>query len=708
METLKGKVKKITKRFDNGWTSFTLTNNTRCIGKVFGLMIEGCTVEMEGEYINHPTFGKQFEIKSSKIIEEKNTNGIKKFLITYITGVGETLADKIIDIFGEKTLDVIKDNYDELTQIKGISSEKAQKIHNSYMLSRAYIDIIEFFNGDITENQAAKIYHQYKENSIKVLKENPYQLIYDIDGLGFVKVDKLAIASGIGINSPKRIEAAIIYTLKTLSQDGDVFVDTEEIEGKVKYILGKEHIDMTITNNILADNIMNLVNDNKLVVDVLDTNKVVIYLKYLYNAEVKCADIISKLLKSKPKAINYNSKIEEYERTRNIEFDDIQKDAIKMALNNNFSVITGGPGMGKTTILDCIITYSKQEVYLLAPTGKAAKRMKESTGHDSYTVDSLIIRYEAGTLGIKNKRFLVDESSMIDILKFSKLLNIVADTNSIVTFIGDVDQLPSIGPGNVLRDLIRCSLVPTVRLQFSYRFGGTIAKNAKLINEGFNYSDLIFDNSSSFFIKAPKEIIRASVEKIFSNLLNEFDISEIMVLAPMKNKSQSATCILNNTLRDIHNRNSRKFTDNNFDFVVGDRVMNIVNDRVIEGENQEVGVFNGDMGTIIDVDYINKTVMIKFDDDRIFKFNRKNISNLVPAYAMTYHKSQGSEAKAVICILNNEHSYMINRNLLYTGVTRAKEKLYIVGDTYAINTAIKNTKPITRNTHLSTRIEKAS
>lgn len=714
--TIKGKIKKVYYQKGN-WGSLSIKDTNgdtvRASGKVLACK-EGDLIEMEGNYEDKPPYGMQFIITSSSIQKDLSLEGIKKFLISFISGVGEKTADSIIKMFGTETYNIIKNEPLKLSRIKGISESKALKMQETYLENNAYVEIMNYFNGDITENQALKIYQKYKADSMKVLKQNPYQLIYDIDGMGFKKVDKLALASGLAKDSRKRIGAAIIYTLKVLSDNGDLFVKDDELEIKVKDVLNKECLDEKIIINRLADEIMEQVNEEKLVCEQADNGSINIYLKYLYDAETKAAEIIRKMIK-KGRNIDCSDAIADFEKAEDIEFDDIQKKAISMAVGNSFSTITGGPGMGKTTIIKAIIyadkRLNKSTPICLAPTGKAAKRMSESTGYKASTIDSFLIKNERNNELQPDTLFIIDETSMIDMCKAFKLLSEIHDAGARVVFVGDVFQLPSIGPGNFLRDLIACPMVPTTTLKYSYRFGGTIAKDAKLVNEGYNFSDLEFDENAEF-IKSPKEYVMENIEKAFKEESRKYDIKDILILAPMKTRSQSSTQEINNRIRDMVNP-TPYHAKKDFDFRVGDRVMNTVNNYSIDGTDlnngeKTSGIFNGDMGVITKVDTSLSKVEVTFDDNRHFEFDKIHARSLTLSYAMTYHKAQGSEAKCVIVVINNEHLIMLNRNLFYTGITRAKEKLKIIGDVYAINTAIRNTAPITRNTLLSQRIMSAA
>lgn len=711
-----GEIVKIFKKTPN-WGSVVIKTDSekvKAAGTMIGNILEGTIVDFEGEFYVHPVYGRQFDVKDCKVYENLTPQGIRQFLITFLDGIGEKTADLIIAQFGKDTLNVIENDYTKLVEVKGISEKKAIKIHTSYALNKAYVDIVEFFKGDITENQASKIYNKYKENSLKILKEDPYQLIYDIDGMGFKKVDKLALASGVSPDSRKRVGAAIIFTLKTLSDNGDVYVSDEELAIKVKECLDKEKLDVQVTINNLADEIMEQVKEEKLVIED-GKDGVKIYLKYLNEAENEVAEMVKNLVSATPEKRDFLPEILASEKKNNIEFDDIQRAACNMALNNLCSVITGGPGMGKTTIIKTVIdVYGSDKVICLAPTGKATKRMQESTGHLASTIDAFLLQNEhsAGARVYENYMFIVDESSMVDIVKARRLLRFITKELGRILLVGDIFQLPSIGPGNFLRDLISCKLVPTTKLKFSYRFGGTIAKNAKAINEGMKFSDLDFsDHNSMEFIKAGGIISKETVENEFKKALQKYSIEDIMVIVPKRVKSNTATGILNVSLRDIHNpvKNPRS---KDFDFAVGDRVMNTQNDYQIEGTDFNTGkpvlaIYNGDTGTVKAVYPSLKKVEVLFDDGRLFEFNTHTINRLVPAYAITCHKSQGSEAKCVITVLNNEHYTMLNRNLLYTAITRGKEKVTLIGEPWAINEAIKNTIALTRNTQLAKKIENA-
>ena len=589
---IKGKIKKVYYQKGN-WGSLSVKDmsgdTVRASGKVLACK-EGDIIEMEGIYENKPPYGMQFNIISSKIKDDLSLEGIKKFMLSFIPGVGEKTADSIIEMFGTGTYDVIKKEPEKLAGIKGISEKKALKIQEAYLENTAYVEIINYFNGDITENQALKIYQKYKAESMNVLENNPYQLIYDIDGMGFKKVDKLALASGLAADSRKRVGAAIIYTLKTLSENGDLFVRDDELEVKIKDVLNKECLDEKITINRLADEIMEQVNEEKFICEPSDNGGVNIYLKYLYDAEKNAAEIIRRMTK-KGKTVECGDIIADFEKAEKIELDGIQKKAVSMAAGNSFSVITGGPGMGKTTIIKAIIyadgIINKSTPVCLAPTGKAAKRMSESTGVEAGTIDLFLIKNRMNNELKPGTLFIVDETSMVDMVKAFRLLKEIDDAGARIVFVGDVFQLPSIGPGNFLRDLAACPMVPTTTLKYSYRFGGTIAKDAKLVNEGYKFSDLEFDENATF-TESPKEYIMENIEKAFKEALKKYSVKDILILAPMKNRSRSATNEINNRIRDMVNPASCP-VKKDFDFRVGDRVMNTANNYRMEGTDLNTG-----------------------------------------------------------------------------------------------------------------------
>lgn len=718
MPIIEGKIKKIF-CIKGAWASFvvaTKNEELNCAGSTGGnLIIETQNVKLEGDYDIHPRFGKQFKITKLEVKGNATLSGIVNYLCSgFVKGIGPNTAVKIVDKFGSDTMDIIKNKPERLLEIGGISAKKLEDIKKSISNSMIYMDILKFFDGNITENQVEKIYDAYKNEAVNVLKKNPYKLIYDIKGFGFKKVDKLALTSGIKADSPERIGAAIVYTLRKIAESGNCYCLEDELEENIKECLSKEKLDTSVPIEQLADVIVKEVKENKLCL-VDKNNHILVYLANLRKAELMAAKIIRKLADNRcvfSENINFiNDKINEFEEIHNVVFDDIQKKAAIMAKTNNISCITGGPGMGKTTVIQLIIhLHNSKDIVLLAPTGKAAKKMSEVTGRDALTIAKFEILLKQGKISSHKPVFIVDETSMVDIEDACSILQAVDEFDGKIIFVGDPFQLPSIGAGSVLRDLAK-SRVSTTELQFSYRFGGKIAANANKINKGIHTSQFELDDTFNV-INSKKEIVQANIVNTYMELYNQFGVRDVMCLVPMRVKSMSGANIINTLIREKVNPPIDNKKLNGYDIRIGDRVMNIANNYKIETYNiitgqYDEGVFNGDMGVVTEIDYDCYEVTVLMDDNRKVVFYKTDIAQLVLAYCISYHKSQGSESKAVIAVLNNEHFIMSSRNLLYTGITRAKEKCVLIGDVYAFNKAIDNESPLNRNTLLVEEIEKA-
>lgn len=750
-----GKIKDVI--FSNkGWAAIWVElddskGNIKAVGDILN-PVAGNLIEFTGEE-EIGSYGKQIKVTKSKVIRSNTKAGIIAYLTSgMMKGIGPRTAEAMYDKYGDDTINILRKDKNKLLGFKGITPEKADLIYESLQQNLLFEDICKFC-GQITTNQANKIISAYGENSVKKLKENPYNLIYDIHGFGFKKVDALALSIGVKEESKGRIGAAIVFLLQTLANDeGHCYATVDYIQHEAIKLI------MPIPDGIVAPKFTNklfemmcdsaddwenqkakvikkykISEDDEKILDawvekrerilgsmaeVLLTehkakhiyieNDERIYEYKMYIAECNTANKIVNLLKGHSvKNISRSTifeGIKNAEEESGYELGDEQKDAILMGLTSRISIITGGPGRGKTTIIKTILDIwdDDSNVVLCAPTGRAAQRMKESTERNADTVHRTIT-YDSPT----GKLIIIDESSMIDISLASNILNWATEGDNNIIFVGDIDQLPSIGPGSFFRDMISSKVIPTTFLKQGYRNEGSIAKNAERINSGQTLKTLVKDDH--FIFKSTlKENIQEEIKKTYLELRKKYDEKDICILTPMKQRSRSGSDVLNNMIRNIvnpFNKSNPKLE--NCDFRLGDRVMatkNMARKEVRKDGIRQLGVYNGDCGKIIDISPEDESLTVEFDDGRCAVFYKNETENFTLAYAMTVHKAQGSEYPAVIIANSKEHFIMLQRNLLYTAETRAKGIVVIIGDPYAITMAVNNTDYKERNTRLKARI----
>lgn len=772
----KGLIKKVTHDKGN-WARIIVELESGeeivAIGKIIAPK-DGYNIVMDAKEEVHPEWGKQLHVKNATMTPSKSKDGIIAYLTSgFIKGIGPVLANKIYDKFGDDTLKVIENEPEKLLEIDGISKGKMTSIVESHTQDNIYEDLYNLAKGKITTNQANKIINKYGENTINVIKENPYKLIYDIDGFGFKIVDQIALACGVPEISKQRIGAAIVFVLKTLSEsEGHCFATDEPLMQEVINLINpidplcagirtykkfikelytyfntweengeeflekkswkfteekKEEIRKWVEYSIqivdvFADSIIDEVEADHLVLDEDEINGITrIYWKKLYDAECTTAEIVAKLVTQKAiKKFNVddiNNEIENIEVIEDVTLGDEQREAVRMGLKNRFSIITGGPGRGKTTIIKSILDIwnNDEKVILCAPTGKASQRMKESTGREASTIHRAILSKKINSdedeideyNNPKDCLIIVDESSMLDISLASRLLRWATKYDNNIILVGDADQLSSVGPGNFFKDLIASKCVPTTFLRTCYRNSGSIAINAERINNGLGFKNLIRDEHFKF-IESDKDVIQKVILDEYDKLRKDYAEKDIVVLSP-SHTSSSGVDILNNLIREKYNpydSKNPKLEETNFR--LGDRIMQTKNNArksVVKDGVYSEGVFNGDCGKITDIDLVNNQFEVTFDDDRIAKFDRSEMETFKFCYAMTIHKSQGSEYKAVIVINSTQHFIQLKRNLLYTAETRAKDKIILIGQAKAVGMAIRNTDYEERNSRLKIRIK---
>ena len=721
--TIKGIIQEIIFRNnDNGYTVATLESNNEiitCVGK-FPQISEGECVELDGSFTKHNRYGEQFNVTKTKIAKPTTKDGIVKYLSSgLIRGVGPVTALSIVNYFGEATLDVIEFNPSRLSEVRGISVKKAEeigeafneikKMQNSVMLMQEY---------NISTGLAVKIYNTYFDKTEYILKENPYKLCEDVDGIGFYTADKIAQKMGISELSEFRFRAGILHVLKENSdKTGNTFITKPNLESELTNLL------RVATNNIEIDKVINnLIMDSLIKVFELNDNQVIMLSK-LYNTE-KIVGLTLNLLNElgKGKNLDVSDSIKYYEQVNRLQMHDNQKHAIEMAVNNGVSVITGGPGTGKTTIVKCMLQIFKgmgKVVKLLAPTGRAAKRLSESTGEEASTIHrALVVDFLSGdnmfVYNANNKLpfdvVIVDEVSMVDVMLMSYLVRVLKKGTQLV-LVGDKDQLPSVGAGNVLGDIIESGVINVCELTHIYRQSenSLIITNAHSINN--SKMPLLDNKSSDFFYEAKKEpsemlssVVKLTCERIPKYL--NIDPAKIQVLAPMK----SGLCgvdNLNKNLQEKLNPPSLKKPEVVTEKVVyrlGDRVMQITNNyerNWIKDDGEEgTGVFNGDIGEITFIEPNSLEITVLFEDGRYAKYLKKDLAELVLSYAITIHKSQGSEFDVVIIPVISGPPMLLTKNLLDTAVTRAKRMVVLVGSKQSIAMMVHNRSTLTRSTML--------
>jgi exodeoxyribonuclease V alpha subunit len=714
---------------DNGYTVAKLKSKNDMITVVgnIPLAMEGQSLKLVGEWTTHPKFGKQFKIKYSEEVEPNTTVGIERYLSSgAISGIGPVTARKIVDKFGKDTLEIMDNNIERLREIDGIGQKKIDLICKSYSKQSEIRNIMIFLQTyGISANKCVKIHKKFGENSINIVKENPYILTDEISGIGFKIADRIAMSLGIEVNSPFRIQSGIRYIVNKFCNFGNTYMPLEKLIKEAENLLGasKEEIEKNIYDSSVV---------GKLKLEKCKDN-ICVFLPTYYYCELSVTKKILYLEFSKYKKLNIDveKEISDFENKNNIEFAPSQKEAIKGAFENSVEIITGGPGTGKTTIINCITEIFekfKLKVLMAAPTGRAAKRMSESTGREAKTIHRLL---EMGVPGDEESMFfsrgeeaplecdvvIIDEASMIDIVLMNSLLKAISIGTRVI-IVGDAHQLPSVGPGNVLRDFIDSNCIKVIRLKDIFRQSkeSMIIVNAHKINSGempfLNKKDKDF-----YFIKCIDQ------SKILDILIQLIDIrlpkfnkswnklSDIQIVSPMR-KGILGVFNLNKKLQNIlnpktKNKNEKEFRDTLFR--VGDKVMQTKNNyslkwTSISGKEEGLGVFNGDIGYIEEINDENNTITVIFDDEKRVVYESLYLDEIELAYAMTIHKSQGSEFPVIIMPIFMGSTFLMNRNLLYTAITRAKEMVVLVGDFKALKFMIDNNKSFERYSLLKNRI----
>ncbi len=733
MEALNGIVESIVfKSSDTGYTVIKFRENN-IIHTAVGVLPhvkEGQNLKITGSWVNHSQFGKQFKVEECEEILPTSKDGIEKYLSSgIIQGIGPVTAKKIVNKFGEDTLNILDNNIERLKEIEGIGKKKLETIIESYREQRELKNITIFLQTHgLSVNQCLKIYKKYGSSSVDTVKNNPYILCDEISGIGFKTSDKIARSLGIEVDSPFRIQSGIRYVINEFCANGHTFMPKDELIKEASNVL-------TVSGDIIEENIKNAALDRKIKLEKVNDKECVFTIPNYY-CELGITNRILTLAISNFQdiSVDVDHLILQFEKKNNITFAESQKDAIISAFQNGIEIITGGPGTGKTTIIKCIIEIFETcglKVLLGAPTGRAAKRMSESTGKEATTIHRMLdmgVFEKEESVFVTNAEehsleadvVIIDEASMIDITLMNALLkSIKVGTRLII--VGDVDQLPSVGAGNVLNDFIESGFTKVVRLKEIFRQGkeSMIVVNAHKINKG-EMPKLNEKGTDFFFIRNDiQEGILNTIIDLINTRLPKFNsnwdkLKSIQVLVPMK-KGVLGVTNLNEKIQNVLNPKAPYKKEKEFRSMIfreGDKVMQIKNNYSLKwtriagkGEHEGLGVFNGDMGFIENIDLEGKKLSIIFDDERKVIYDFMYLDELDLAYAITIHKSQGSEFPVVIIPAYMGAPLLMNRNLLYTGITRAKEMVVVVGIPKALKYMVDNTRSMERYSSLNWRIK---
>ncbi len=722
MKNISGYVENITFRNeDNGYTVLTLLSGKKeikCTG-TFGYIGEGEYVEIEGEEVFHDIYGEQIKVISYEIIPATDEFSIKKYLGSgAIKGLGAVLADRIVERFGEDTIRIIEEEPERLAEIRGITTRKAMDICKQVEDKKDMREIMIFLQGyGISPALANKIYTLYGTKVYDIIKTNPYRLADDVAGVGFKTADEIARRAGVEVNASVRIKSGMCYALADASTSGHTYLPKEQLAQRTINLLGLRDqymsADGTYNMDLLDNCFTELILEKKLILKEIDDVEGV-FLSTFYYTELNIARMLLELnIETTEDDYIMGIKLDTIEKLTGVQLDELQRKAVIETQNNGVSVITGGPGTGKTTTINAIIQMFETdglEVSLAAPTGRAAKRMSEATGHkastihrllevsgggDEVTADDLSARFGRNEQNpLETDVIIVDEMSMVDTFLMHALLKAITIGTRVV-FVGDVNQLASVGPGNVLKDIIDSGQFSVVKLTKVFRQAGEsgIVVNAHKINAG---QQVALDNSTGDFLYIEREnaqmALNATIGLLKTKLPGYVGAKEqdIQVLTPMRNGILGVNS-LNEQLQKFINPPSPDKSEKEIAgtiFREGDKVMQVKNNYQLSWEQRSAsgrifdtgsGIFNGDMGIVTKINNTTNYIEVVFDDDRYVTYDTKQAEELELAYAITIHKSQGSEYPAVIMPLVSGVQMLMTRNLLYTGVTRAKKCVCIVG-----------------------------
>ncbi len=731
MEKLAGYVEHIIYRnADNGYTVLNLVSGEEeitCVG-VFSAIAEGENIEAEGEYTEHPTYGTQFKVDSFEEKAPEDEEAIERYLGSgAIRGVGLALAARIVRRFKDDTFRIIEEEPERLAEIKGISERKAMEIADQVNQKRDLRQAMIFLQQyGITMNLAVKVYQQYGQEVYGIIKENPYRLADDIEGVGFRTADEIATRVGIRMDSDFRIRSGILYVLLQASAEGHTYLPQEELTKRAVQLLD-------VDTEQIEKQYMDLAIERKIVLKQQGEEPTQIYAASFYYMEANTATMLKRLnVRYDVPDIEIEQRIHTIEKQTGMTLDEHQVTAVKEAVQSGLLIITGGPGTGKTTTINTIIKYFELEgmdIFLAAPTGRAAKRMSETTGNEARTIHRMLELNGGmeGSAGFERNEqnpletdvIIIDEMSMVDITLMNSLLKAVAIGTRLI-LVGDVNQLPSVGPGSVLRDIIESHACNVVKLSKIFRQASTsdIIVNAHKINQG---EEIVLDNKSMdfFFLKRydADVIIKVVLQLVMQKMPRYVDATmyDIQVLTPMR-KGLLGVERLNGILQQYLNPPAKHKVEREHGDMVfreGDKVMQIRNNYQLEWEirtkfgltvDKGTGVFNGDMGIIREINEFAELMTVEFDEGRVVEYPFKLMDELELAYAITIHKSQGSEYPAVVIPLLSGPAMLMNRNLIYTAVTRARKCVTLVGNEVTFAQMVQNTSQQKRYSGLRERL----
>jgi exodeoxyribonuclease V alpha subunit len=717
--TIEGTLERVTFANEtNAWSVVKLAVEGRplpvtAVGTLLGAQ-PGERLRLRGRWAHDPRFGEQFQIESFEIVLPASLTGIERYLGSgLVPGIGRGLAERLVRHFGLTTLEVLDQRPERLAEVEGIGPVRQQQLRAAWAGQRAIQNVMVFLQSHgVGTGHAVKIYKRYGDKAIAMVRENPYRLARDVFGIGFQTADHIARSLGIEASSPERCRAGVVHVLGALAEEGNVAAPQAELVAKTASLL---EVDPALVEAALAP----LRAENEIVVepapDAADPTRRAVYLRPLFVAEAGIAELAHRMRDTRAPSmtIDVDKAVDWFEKSRAITLADEQRRAIRWAIEQKLLVITGGPGTGKTTLINGIIQILEKKgraIVLAAPTGRAAKRMAETTGHEAKTLHRLLEWSPKSNTFLRDPNdpleadiVIVDEASMLDTLLTYHLLRALPAACQLV-LVGDVDQLPSVGPGCVLLDFIRSRAVPVVRLEHIFRQAekSRIVVNAHRINGG-EMPVLASANDPTadfFFIEKdePDDILATVKTLVRERIPRKFGLdarTDIQVLTPM-NKGLLGAAALNAELQALLNPSGPSVTRGARTLRAGDKVMQIRN-------NYELDVFNGDIGQIVDIDEGARTLGAVFEG-RAVRYEEEHLDELTLAYACSVHKAQGSEYPCVVLPLHTQHYVMLKRNLLYTAVTRGRRLVVVVGSRRALSTAVRNGQVDARFSGLAGRL----
>ena len=696
-----GYIERIT--YQNGENGYTVAQlqqpsqkNTTCIVGFMPGLQPGMTVRCEGKWKNHLVFGQQFEVSSYQVEAPADLIGIRKYLGSgLVKGIGPKYAERIVSRFGTDTLNIIDGDPDRLYEVEGIGTKRVELLKECWQAQRTIRDVMIFLQRyGVSPIFSQKIFKTYGQESVRVVRETPYSLARDIFGVGFKTADQLATKLGIEKHAPQRIDAGLEFVLQELAEEGHVCYPVENFLEEAGQIL-------EAAKELIQERIEALKEQRRVeVIPQVFGGSLLpfIWLRHLYLAEVGIAQEIRRLQKgiSALRSVDPQKALAWVQDKLQLKLAEQQQQAVAQTLTDKVQIITGGPGTGKSTITKAILTICEKlttKIALCAPTGKAAKRMGEITGKKASTIHALL-EYDFRKKGFKRCKenplecdlLIVDEASMIDTHLMYSLLRAIPEGARVI-FVGDINQLPSVGPGNILKDLIQSKCLPVTTLNEIFRqaAGSRIITNAHRINNG-QLPDIANHSDSDFFfmeVEDPQAVLQQTVGLVAERLPRTYALDpkkDIQVLAPMK-KGIIGTENLNRVLQEALNRNEIPLYRGGRKFLLGDKVMQLRNDYQKE-------VYNGDVGYIIDLDPTEQQLVVQFDEREVV-YEAADLDELTLAYAVSVHKFQGSECRCIVMPVHTSHFLLLHRNLLYTGVTRGKERVVLIGSKRALAIAVQ-------------------